>query len=390
MASFLAVDAVVSKFFSVSQVALWAYIKSTLLLASTICIFGLDQVIVRRPEGLRTIARYLGVRILITSTILAVGLFYFKPDTTLFFWVVCVSLTALLSVFYAIYRGAYHMVIAQFSLNGWKTLVFVFCLILAIYRPNYGVDAATAISLSLAAIYVCCYAYFAKEWRAYYLEQEQRTPLPTRDNLLTEAKHFFLLSLSLNLSINFEQLALNILGFDNASATLLAHFSIFIPGVVFLNGFLGFYLGPFLKRRESKIARPFFIRINSYFLICGAFFCALSFFGGHFAFTRFYGDKYQLDHYLAFALVSLGYLRFLYTIPSSFIGVLGSTVYLKRYSSLNMAFFAVSILLFAGLIYNQFDPTKSVILASLTNWLLRVVYGYRLAYADIANKIDNG
>ncbi|MGT2432013.1 hypothetical protein ACU4HD_31020 [Cupriavidus basilensis] len=145
------------------------------------------------------------------------------------------------------------MTMAQFSLNGWKLLLLLLVLGSRYWIPSASMDWIIFVALALSSLIVFGYSFFTKKWKAYYIERERSELIPAKGLMVKEAGYFFLLGLSLTASVNLEQLALNFLGFKKESALLLAHFSIFIPLIVFLNGFIGFYLGPFMRNASKRI-----------------------------------------------------------------------------------------------------------------------------------------
>lgn len=383
MASFLAVDAVVTRSFDVDQVAFWAFAKSTILLASTICIYGLDQVIVRHPAALRVISRHLAARCIISAAVISVFLALVSTSAGFVFWFSVVSLSALLSIYFAVLRGAYLMTMAQFSLNGWKLLLLLLVLGSRYWIPSASMGWILFIALVLSSLVVVGYSFFTKKWKAYYIERERSETIPEKGLMVKEAGYFFLLGLSLTASINLEQLALNFLGLKKESALLLAHFSIFIPLIVFLNGFIGFYLGPFMRVASKRINFQGFKKANSLYALAGLMVSIFSYCFGCIAFDMFFNGRYEISYGLAVLLTALGFARFLYTVPSSYIGVISKSSELKRYSVVNLYFVGFSVIFFFVLMAVGISAEKSILISSLANWILRVGLGYWLVYRDL-------
>lgn len=383
MASFLALDAIISKHFPINDIALWAFAKSGLLLASALCIFGLDQVIVRRPSGLRKITKHLITRTIFVSAAISIAFTYTSKESSYIFWTLSIFLVAFLSICYAVYRGAFIMNAAQTSLNGWKSLLLLIIVTTITLSLKISIQETILIALLTSSLFIAIHMAITENWKKYYLDCEKKESSIELSDIKKEARHFFILSLSLNLSINFEQITLNILGFNEESASLLAHFSTFIPAVVFLNGLIGFYLGPHLKKNQANISKKTFRKINIILTTSGIALSITSFALGSLAFEVLYEGKFHIDTTTALLVILLGFLRLLYSAPSSFIGVIAPPKTLKIYSHANIGFFAFSIIFFFAIIGIGANPTASVLIASALNWGMRVIYGQILTYKDL-------
>lgn len=387
MGSFLLLDVIISKYYSFEEISWWAFVKSALALASTICIVGVDQAIIRHPSGLGVALKYLLPRALIISILISTGLACIGGSPGFVYWLICILLLASLSVFGAILRGAYKMNAAQLSLNGWKLLLLALTLSSVYFSLGPTLEWSVMLALGTFAIGFSGYTLLIEGWRKFYREKVIEEGVIPRKIIMTDAKNFFVLTLSLSASINFEQLGLNFLGYERESAILLAHASIYLPFVVFLNGFIGFYLAPYIRKNIHNMRSKNFGRINLVFIFVGVLLSFFSTLLGSVAFDKFYGNKYELDLLVAILLVTSGFARYLYSIPSSFIGVVSVSVDLKRFAFGNLAFLFLSVMLFGVFVLSSFTSAIiAILLCSVMNWVLRVGYGYFLVYKNLREK----
>ncbi|WAG26817.1 hypothetical protein EEA47_10930 [Vibrio alginolyticus] len=382
MGAFLLSDIVISKYYPLDDIALWAFLKSIMLLAASTVILGLDQVLLRRPETLMSIWRYMILRVLFLSFLVSFVVVLIKPVSIYFVFVLIVSL-AFISLSYSIYRGALKMNRAQISLNGWKVIFFVSVCWSVASESIYNIEGVIIFSVLVSLLGVLVVAMHRKDWVSYYLVKSREGSIAPKELILKEAKYFFLQTVGLNLSVNFEQILLNFFGFTDSSANLFVHFSVFLPLVVFLNGFIGFYLGPYLREKKDSINITFFKKINLIFILIGLGLSLISYCFGSFAFDYFYSDKYELNNMLAALIVILGFLRLYYVIPSALIGVASSTKRLIQFSKFNIAALALSFLIFVFLVFLNVNPVISVMFSSITNWGVRVVTGLFISYQRV-------
>jgi len=378
MGGLVIADIVIAKYYQLADVEIWAFAKSVLLLAASACILGVDQVIVREPGALKIILRFLVVRGTILAIIIALGLSFFSNDVSGITWFFLVASLSFLSFMFAIYRGALKMFSAQLALNGWK---FVFLLLISfLIGSGIGIDVVLVLSIVSSLLLIVFIMFSSKKWLEKY--KEENTKL-NKKQIMSQSYKFVVLSLSLNLSINFEQIAINTIGNGESSSAVFAHFTVFLPLIVFLNGFVGFYLGPLLRKNRENFNLKNYYCFSGLFVFLSVILGLVSYFMGFFAFSEFYSGKYIFVNEFAIVTILIGALRLLYSLPSSYISILGSEEALLNYSKSNLLFV---ILFFIGvmlLIKLDFSVPLSVLISSLSNWCLRVGYGNYLSILEL-------
>ncbi|MFM2586339.1 hypothetical protein [Vibrio campbellii] len=371
-------DIVIAKHYQLAEVEIWAFAKSVLLLAASSCILGVDQVIVREPGALKIILRFLVVRGTILAIIIALGLKFFSNEVSGITWFVLVASLSFLSFMFAIYRGALKMFSAQLALNGWK---FVFLLLVSsLIGSGLGVDIVLTISIVTSVLLIIFIMFSSKSWLETY--KAENTEL-NKNQIISQSYKFVVLSLSLNLSINFEQIAINTIGGGENSALVFAHFTVFLPLIVFLNGFVGFYLGPLLRKSREKFNLKYYYRLAIVFVFSSIGLGFISYFMGMLAFEELYSGKYIFINEFAILTILIGALRLLYSLPSSYISILGSEETLLIYSKSNLLFV---LMLFVGVMLLMklgVSVPLSVLISSLINWFIRVAYGSYLSISEL-------
>lgn len=379
MGAFLVSDILISKYFSIEDVSLWAFLKSILILAATVSILGLDQVLLRRPNSLYVIWSFMLFRVIVLVFLISLLILCIKSMAFLYIFFSILAL-ALLSLYYSVFRGSLKMNRAQFALNLWKIIFLILVLLVSFKKLNLSVDTIILISVLFSLFSIILISSLDKSWLKFYKNKHEEGIPPKKRLIISEANNFFIQAIGLNLSINFEQLVLNSLGLKESSATLFVHFTVFIPIVVFLNGFIGFYLAPYLRENKDKINRALFNKINFLFVILGLTLSLISIFIGSFLFDYFYSDRYDLDLKLSIAITILGFFRLYYIIPSAFVGMLACTKQLILFSRVNIVSILISLIIFVTLLNFGFNPAYSVMISSIINWMTRVFLGLHISY----------
>lgn len=377
MAGFVFADIIIARYYPVEEVEVWAFVKSILLLSASVCILGLDQVIVREPRALKKILRFFIIRGFFISIFVAIVLNYFSNGINIFTWLFLVVNLTFLSFMFAVYRGSLNMFRAQLALNGWK---FVFVLVV-IFFIGSGISIGTSlfISLSLSSVIVIFIMISNRDWMSLYKKESNLN----ENKLISQSYKFVILSLSLNLSINFEQIAINTIGKGDGTAIIFAHFTIFLPLIIFLNGFIGFYLGPLMRSIRLKFNLGYYYRMLSLFIILSILLGFLSYSFGVFAFNFLYYNKYELVNSIAIPTVFIGVFRLLYALPSSYISILGSEKLLFAFSKSNMYFVSLFFIFVSILFFIGVPIIYSVLIGSLSNWMLRVLFGNYLSILEL-------
>ncbi|MEZ9876750.1 hypothetical protein AB4349_14015 [Vibrio breoganii] len=380
MGGFVLSDLIVAKYYSINDVEIWAFAKSVLLLSASLCILGLDQVVIRDSGAFKLIWRFLVIRAIILASGIALILWSYISDVSYLTWFFIILGLTFLSFMSALYRGALKMFRAQLSLNGWK-LYFLIIVSLSI-GVGVSIDYIILLSILIAVIVTFIFIAIRKDLFDFYFNKKAEN---SKNKIVSQSYKFVLLTISLNLSINFEQLAINMLGGGNNSVNVFAHFTVFLPFVVFLNGFVGFYLGPLLRKYKNVFDICTYRKLRFWFVILCLLLGLLSFSVGFFGFSFMYGDKYNFSYGFSICVVLIGMFRLLYSLPSAYISILGGDDILKLYCRVNIMCLFICLILVALFINLGFDVAYTVLVFSLLNWMLRVLFGNYLSISELKN-----
>lgn len=379
MLSFLLSDVFVVKFVGDKDiVSSWAFIKATLTLAAVVAVFGSEQSILRYPQNLLSCYKKIFSRTVFYSSIIAFLLMSFSPVKSFLFWLFSIIGLAFIVVFYSVLRTSSSFYLALLSQNLWK--FFLFLVIVGLYAFNYfNLYLIFLISIYLSLIIIFLIALKNKNWISYYKNHKDEK---VDNKYFFSISNFFIISaLTLNVSVGFEQLALNFLGLSSESALYLAHTSALLPIVLVFNGFVSFYLGPYVKNNSNLFDKKKFFKIIVVLISAAFILSVFSLLLGWLFFNSFY-QNYEFNLMIASSVLLIGVFRVLYIIPSSFVGVIGRDDLTKKYIILNF----ISLLFVSALIFyiRDFQSIFMIILIfSILNWLFRVVLGIYYSYINL-------
>lgn len=378
MVAFLLSDIFVVKFISDAQaVANWAFIKAVLMLASVVAVFGAEQSILRYPQNFLSCLKKISIRTIFYTVIIATFLYFFSQVKSFIFWFFSILGLSITIILYSALRTSLNSFLALLSQNLWKILIFI----IIVLGSTLGFLNIPLIFLS--AIYFSVFILFLillknKDWLEYYKNHKDEK---VEDRYFFSISNFFIISaLTLNISISFEQLTLNILGLTKESALYLAHTSALMPVVLILNGFLSFYLGPYVKNNINKLDKNKLSKLILAIFISSLFLSGLSLSIGYFFFNYFY-STYDFNIFISVSVLLVCVLRMLYIIPSSFVGVVGRDDLTKKYIILNLISILLGVL-FVFLLAKE-NIFYFILVVAILNWLFRVGLGIFYSYRNL-------
>ncbi len=377
-------DLFAARSLSVSQAASWAYLKSSIFTAAGFCIFGLDQVLVRRPDAFRT----LGPLVLIQIALIAIPVSWgiaARSHSSFSVWEMASLLffTTALVAFSAMFRGAKQFAQGQLALNGWKFFFLLFGAGTFYLTGTISLYDSLLGSILVALLIGLAGERATRRTAAFYARSK---PMPVRE-AYKEGSYFFLFSATLAFSVNGEQLVLGWLGDEHGAAALLAHFSVFTPMLIFLNGFLGYLVQPYMrdmKQLSVATAQRLFLLIVSGSLLL----LILSLGVGSLAFTVLFDGKYALDPVLTGLVLGVGFLRSIYLFPSSLLGMRGSRGELTAFLGLQiLGLIGFAFVIVLSQRWSPLGGAAVVLAASVLNWTLRAGGGSYLAFRMLRHQV---
>lgn len=378
LGSLFLIDAFISKLGSVDDISLWAFLRSSVMLAGFIVLLGCDQALIRNFDkiGEKIVVVMLGT-VFLLSIPAAHILSEIREDVSFRAVMVFVLAVALSSVVASYYRGAYRLIASQYISNNWKFLLFFS--ILFFYGISDKVSIIPALIVSSGIVIVINMVLLAKMYYAY--KRRLIEPWLLRSFYL-DGLRFLLMGGTLNLSVNLEQVLLNETGSTADGAYLFSYITAFGAIFILANGFYGFVLGPYAKKNKVRIFRnyPKFLLVNV--TVC-AILLFFAFAIGSVLYDFLYSEKFELRSELVMLVLLIFGFRFLYVIPSALIGFAGGVSIFNKYVAVNVVSLGLFVSLFFIFNYLLKDSVLAILLASLFNWIVRVVAGLYLVQKNV-------
>jgi hypothetical protein len=344
----------------------WAFIKSTILILGSICLLGYDQVFIRDTSLIKRVFKKFVIQSVLISFISAVVIAQIKKydiaNTSLLF----LSLISMsfLNYYSAASRALYNLWQSQFYTNLWK-IILLLIIILNIF-DNVFKFYIVALVLSIL------FSFIVKG----YDEKENIIENKIVDK---DARNLGLSFLFTNFSLIFavygEQFLINLYGSAQISATLFSYFSILTPISLSLNGFIGFYLAPKIKKERTMDLHSY-KNLSIKIFILTLLVTSLSIFIGLIYMLNFQGFNIEgVNWVLVFSLMILCIIRGVYISTSVCLGVFGNPKILRSsafYMSCSTGFYILTIFLVLYFV----DGINAVIFISLLstfNWFSRLL-----------------
>ncbi|HWK57540.1 MAG TPA: hypothetical protein VNQ80_09390 [Parapedobacter sp.] len=373
----LLADLHVSSNFSDFKVAEWAFIKSTVLIVGTFCLLGYDQIFIRDQSlikrfYLKFLFQSCIIAILLIVLLMCVKGYIFKNAALIS---ICVLLLAVLSYFSSASRANFHLWKSQFSTNFWK-IILLFGLYLfegvdAVYYFLFALAIGTAISIPL---------------KGFIPNPENETCVKLSDKEAIAISSAFLLhNMTLIFAIYGEQFIINLSNDVEASSHLFKYTAVFTPIALSLNGFLGFYFAPKV-RKDNNMSIPRYWKFSKNILLYSVLVTIFSAFAG-ILYMIFYinipvGD---LDIFLILSLSFMCITRGLYITTSVCLGVFGDAKDLRSAAVITgtcTLFYLISIFIIL-LYFKGITAAWFISLATLGNWLLRLIISNKFTFKTL-------
>ncbi len=365
----------------------WAYFKSFSLTGITFVLLGSSQVIVRvqkEPKDILPIilCQYLGI-----STLISVfGVFFFDIEVDFLILFAIVILLSINQFFYGYFQSKKEFKDSQLIFGSWRILFFIFTLILVetflSKGISFGIIEISYLFLIALLIPIFILIVFKKTITEAFKGLSKHSLKSIKQGFKENAEFyslgmmFFLFSLTATISAYFDQLFLGYVNAKSELAIYFVHLTVILTPITFLNKFVGFILAPYIRQMKSKkIDQKLFFRYI--FLIFSALIVVLIilYFASAFLFKFIYADKYEFMPLVSIGVICIGYLRTIYLIPSSFLGMLGSQSILTRFLILNLSGGGLQfIVMYVGYLQG-YNIIFVVIVGTIVNWLFRSLGG---------------
>lgn len=187
---------------------------------------------------------------------------------------------------------------------------------------------------------------------------------------------FFIFGLTLNASIFIDQLIVTTYLDPTISANYIAHITLFMSPLLFLNKFMTSFAAPYLRDDHKGIINR--IKKKRRLIICGfVLLMILCYIASYVGFKAFYEKKYELVFSLSFFIWLTGILRILYIFPSAIVGMRGKKSELYSFLAGNVFGLVIQVVVSAiGIYYFKPSALLFIIWAMLINWVIRLFSGF--------------
>jgi hypothetical protein len=368
-ASLNLIDLPVARFASKEVMADWAATRSVVMIGSTLVLFGLDQVMVRLPYQASYILRLSLVQIPILATLYVLLLSVSSGIQGGLGDILAVSAVALSLAQFGFYRAKNQLLTSQFANNSWRIILF------AVIGVGLYMGALQDFAL-LIVISVVAATLLNVVVQRVYKEPEVIPPgePETLAGIYALGGSFFVSLATLNIAVFMEQLMLNMTGQTEASALYFQHTALILPLLIPLNGLVGFLLGPLIRKDVAK----FDAQLTRYWWglpALGLLMSGVAFALSLILYRLFYSTTFTYDYGVAGLIILIGFLRIVYVLPSSYLGVTAEQRVLARFVSVNVLAVIVAIVSYLYLVYLKMNPVFAVAISSLLNWGMRTIIG---------------
>jgi hypothetical protein len=290
---------------------------------------------------------------------------------------VAIFLMAVITYFAAASRANFNLWKSQFSTNFWKIILLVILLsnIISSAILNFLVTLIIAVFLS-------CFL------KGFKTKEEIKEILDDK-SARSIGISFLLTNITLIFAVYGEQFLVNIYGSEEISAHLFTYFSIFTPIALSVNGFLGFYLGPKL-RRNNNISLSKYMNMFWYNLIYSVVITLISIVCGILYMMLVLEVPFEaIDRALVLSLTLMCIVRGVYISTSVVLGVYGNKSFLRKMANMTWVATIIYIVIVFGILfyYHTVQAAIYIAFASTANWLARLIisHSYSLRTFKIIN-----
>lgn len=369
LGTLLLADMLVSSLFSPEDISDWALFRSLIGISAVLPLIGLDQVLVRRPAASAQILRLLAVQVPVLSCV--VGLILFLTGILPNWWIggllAAGSATSLAQFQY--FRSHHKRVLSQLAQQGWKIAAFVMVGLMAVTGWR-GDLILLGLLLILSINVAMAWAMLLRPPSSLHPQSAERV----RDHYAIGSR-FMVTSLLLALSFYAEQVVVNRIGSSAESALYFTSATYFLFPISFLNGYLAFLIGPWIRDRHDQFVHLLKSRWLGLVGIAAVMAAGLNVLGWT-AWQLVTPPAGKVDPILQALFFLVAFVRTLYALPSGYLGVFGMPRQHDVLILMQVVVLAPVIALFYLLQQLGADLVHSVAAASALNWCSRTLVGY--------------
>lgn len=362
----------------VEAIALWATLKSFMMIASTFALFGINQLLMREPKATRLLARVGGINILGISLVFGIVGAYFGMVPSILAGIVAIAGFSFSNMAFQWLRSNLQLTAAYIANGSWRVLFLVG--ILFFFMNGYAnIDTiliGSFVFSSLVIVMLITRKYPRKELVSIHDD------IRSAKDVYFIGSSYFLAAISLAIATHGENLVVQQIGTTADVAQYFRASVVFLfPGMI-LNQYLTAVIGLAVRQQEARVLRNlrryFWRGLGGLVLMWPALIA-----GGYLLEMLVYGET-ATPLVLAALLALASCVRLLYILPGSFVGVIAN-----RHALINASVIYLICALLLPLLSMAFHSIGmaamvSVALASLISWTLRCAVGTGLVYQRFA------
>lgn len=363
--SLIASDLMITNMLSATSIADWALFRSLVGISAILPLTGLEQVLVRSPQSSARLLRMLALQIPLIG--LLVGLLLDLAGIVEHWWIgagLAIGSAVSLMLFHY-YRSHHLRVLSQISQQGWKIAALVVVSLLITTGARADLVLCGVILLFLADVVAGSFLIRHPPSKLHMQEPE-----PT-GALYSVGLRFMVTGLFLSLSVYAEQIVVHRLGNVNQAALYFTSVTYFLFPMSFLNGYISFLIGPWVRDNEEKFM--ILLRANRIILPLGIILYSITLnFLGWLAWKVTSPAIGAPDQLLQFLFIFVCGFRTLYLIPAGYIGALTHPHAHNVFIFLQLTGLVLAVLVFIELQSIGMELIYAVALSSALNWALRL------------------
>lgn len=355
-------------------IALWATLKSFMMIASTFALFGINQLLVREPKAMRLLTRVGGANILGVSLALGVIGAYFDLAPSILVGIVAIAGFSFSNLAFQWLRSNLQVTAAYLANGSWRIL---FLLGILVFFINDNVDIGMILTGSFVISSLIIVGLIAQNPAKKELVSLHDDIRCVKDIYLIGSS-YFLAAISLSIATYGENLVVHQIGTTADVAQYFRASVVFLfPGMI-LNQYLTAVFGLAVRQEESRVLKN--LRRYLWKGLAGLLLMWPVLIAGGYVLEMLVYGEISTPIMLAMLLSMASCLRLLYVLPGSFIGVIANRRTLLK-ASIIYLICAFLLPLLSILFYSLGMATViSVALASLISWTLRCAVGAGLVY----------
>jgi len=343
-----------------------------MMIGSVVALFGSEQLIFREPKSIGIILRVSFVSVLFWSLFLGIVGYHTKVLSSAVVGMVAIGGVAISELTFQWFRSAARLASAYAVFATWRVLLVLGCLFLLEDVPG-GIG-------TIVVVAVACGSALGLLMIAWSNRTPHSAPIVHRDiHTISDAcwlgGAFFLSSISLSIAAYGENLVVRSIGETTDVAQYFQTYVLFVSPSLILNQYLSVQIGLSIRSNEHMVISF----INKYFftLLPGFFIFMLSLLTCGYLLEATIDNGITSPLALAFLLTVSAFVRFIYILPSSFLGVAADRETLSRTAVIYLVSSAL-LPIVSLLLYSAGTPAAyAVAIGSLVNWSVRCLVGMR-------------